>query len=194
MKCPEFSEILDLIDNKLSPESKKRVEEHLKKDGCHKCGELFNWSSQTIQVLKSNQVVEAPEYAVQKAVSLFQERKGGLLDWVRAKLDFDSWALPAMAGVRSEDRGPHQVSYVTENYKVLLMLPTNEERATLTGQLIATNGDVSVEGCLVQVESKNRVIVSRFTNRTGEFILDPVPAKKFDLLIHGDPESIRISL
>lgn len=193
MKCPEFSEVLDMIDGKLDTTSKQRIEQHIN-NGCHPCGELHRWAAQTIQLMKSDQIVEAPEVAIQKAVSLFQEKKIGVLDWVRAKLDFDSWAVPAMAGVRSEDRGPRQTVYVTENYKVVLMHPSKGQGNTLTGQLIARSPDALSRGCLVQLASKNKIVVSRFTNSAGEFLLGPIPARKFDLLILGDRESIRISL
>jgi hypothetical protein len=192
MKCPEFSEILDFIENKLSPDSKKRLEKHLK-SGCLKCNDQYGWALETIQLMKSSKMVEAPEYVVKKANSLFPERKKKLFDWVRAQLDFDSWSVPEIAGVRSKHLGPRQLSYGTENYKVILLLQSEKDSATLTGQLIPKMSTAKVEGCLVQLRSKSKIINSKFTNAAGEFILSPVPSKKFVLLIHGDPESIRIS-
>lgn len=193
MKCPDFSDILDFIDSKMESGAKKKLEQHLK-SGCDHCQESIHRASRLIGLMQSNQIVEAPDYVVNRAVSLFKDRKKGLLDWVRGKLDFDSWTVPAVAGLRSMDRGPRQLTYSTENYEVVLMLQADKKGATLTGQLLAKNPDTLADGCLVQVASKNKILESRLTNGEGEFVVPSVPSKEFDLLIHGDLESIRISL
>ena len=193
MKCPEFQEILDLVEDKLKPEARKKVEKHIS-GGCHQCREVRDWASKTIQLMNQDQLVDAPEYAVQKAISLFQGKKNSVLDWVRGKLDFDSWAMPAMAGVRSEDRGPRQMVYITGHYKVVLLLPYARENSMLTGQLIGTDSEAIAKGCLVQVAIKRKIIDSSLTNASGEFVLSSVPDKKAELLIYGEPESIRIPL
>jgi hypothetical protein len=193
MKCPEFSEILDFIDNKLQPGAKKKIESHLK-NGCEQCQLSLKKASEIIQLMKSDQMTKAPDYVVQKAISLFPSGRTNLLDWVKAKLDFDSWTAPELAGVRSMDRGPRHLSYTTDHYKIVLLLQTSKEGTGVTGQLIPKESASESDRCLVEVSSKNRIVASQYTNDQGEFWLGTLPVKKFDLLIHGDSEAIRISL
>lgn len=194
MKCPQFQEVLDLVDGNLPSSMGEKVKRHLQ-TGCVKCAESYGWASQIVQSMKANEVVQPPEYVAQRALALFQRREEGLLDWVRAKLDFDSWSVPELAGIRSEDRGPRQYSYITENYQVVMMLQQQGKKLfSLTGQLIAKSPSAAIEGCLIQVSGKNKIIESKVTGKSGEFIFSSVPSKNFDLLIHADPESVRISI
>ena len=194
MKCPQFQEVLDLVDGKLSSSLGEKVKRHLQ-TGCGKCAESYEWATRIVRAMKANEIVQPPEYVAQRALALFQRREKGLLDWVCAKLEFDSWSVPELAGIRSEDRGPRQYSYVTENYQVVMMLQQQGKKSfSLTGQLIAKTPSATIEGCLIQVSGKDKILESKVTGKTGEFIFSSVPSKNFDLLIHADPESVRISI
>lgn len=186
---PEFAEILDLLDGKLAAGRAKIVETHLK-SGCGECAENAKWARLTTSVMKSADLVDAPEFVVQKAIRAFPRKRLSLQDWVRAKLEFDSFLVPEAQGVRSEDAGPRQWTYATSSHKVYLMLQSGSAGDTLTGQVTGAS-KAETTSCLVQLVRGKKIVASGSTNENGEFVLSPVPAK-CDLRIHGDSESILI--
>lgn len=188
---PEFVEILDLLEGKLDARWKARIESHLE-SGCSSCHENVKWARQTSLLMKSSDLVDAPEFVVQKALQAFPPKRRSLQEWVRAKLEFDSALMPALQGVRSEDAGPRQWTYATSSHKVFLMLQPGAQGATLTGQVTVSPKSES-RSCLVQLVRGSKVVASSSTNENGEFVLSPVPSK-CDLRIHGDRESILIPL
>ena len=69
MNCPEFSEIVDLAEDRLDPSSRKKVEAHASE--CAECAEKRLWVEQNIGAMKSaTRLADAPEFAIQKAISL----------------------------------------------------------------------------------------------------------------------------
>ena len=192
MRCPEYSEILDLVESRLDSGSVKKVEAHVA--GCSDCHERRQWAERTMAAMRTqNRVFDAPEYAVQKAISLVSGRKAGLGEWIKAKLDFDSWAVPAAAGVRSEEQGSRQCVYVTDAYRVHLMLDTSKKTVRMTGQLVANAPSAEPAHCLVEATDSLKSLGQATTNESGEFLLEVPRNKQVQLKIHGDPESILIS-
>ena len=116
--------------------------------------------------MKNSTLIEAPEYVIQKAISIFPEQKMKLVDWVTAKLNFDSWLTPEMAGVRSEEVGPRQRIYNTDSYKIVLM----NEPGRWIGQIVSGREGVETAGCLVELSSGKKVLGTTVTNQNGEFM------------------------
>lgn len=192
MKCPELSEVLDLIENRLDTSSRKRIESHVLQ--CAGCTGKKEWAERTMTAMKNqNQLYDAPEYAIQKAAKLLPARKQGLGDWILAKLDFDSWMAPATAGVRAEDRGPRQCVYVTDAYRVYLMLEAGDKNGRMVGQLVANSASAEPSHCLVEVSDSKKVLGKTITGESGEFLFEVPRNKNLQLKIHGDPESVLIS-
>lgn len=191
---PEFAEILDLLEGKgkLPSGQKNKVESHLG-SGCSACMENMKWARITTSLMKSADLIDAPEFVVQKALAAFTPKRRSLQEWIRAKLEFDSSLVPALQGVRSEDAGPRQWTYATSSHKVFLMLQPDSKGSTLTGQVVAGSSKSDSASCLVELIRGKKVVASGSTNENGEFVLSPVPAK-CDLRIHGDHESILIPL
>jgi hypothetical protein len=187
MKCLEFNKILDFVDQNLSKAETQKVEAHLQE--CTKCAEQAEWAKMTFSAMKNSSLVDAPEYVIQKAVGIFPKQKAKIADWVLAKLNFDSWMVPEMAGVRSEDAGPRQRIYQTASYKIVLM----NEPGRWIGQIVSEREGVEIAGCLIELSSGKKVLGSTMTNENGEFMLMADSKKNLQLKIHGQPESILIS-
>jgi hypothetical protein len=188
MKCPEFSKILDLIENRLAKSERQTLDAHIHE--CAKCMDQAEWARKTLATMKNSSLIEAPEYIIQKAISIFPKEKVKISDWVIAKLNFDSWRTPEMAGVRSEDAGPRQLIYHTNSYKIVLM----NEPGRLIGQIVSDRADVETAGCLIELSSGRKTLGSTVTNQNGEFMLSAEPKKNLTLKIHGQPESVLITI
>lgn len=190
MKCPEFSQIIDKIEGRLEPVENAKLESHLA--DCASCAEKKLWSERSIQAMK-NQVpaFDAPEYAIRKAIALMPEKKAGLAEWILAKLDFDSWAQPALSGVRAEDRGARQVVYVTDAYRIHLMMEPQGKTGRVTGQIIPKTPEYAEY--LVELADAKKVLNQTKTSNHGEFLLEGPRNKELHLKIHGEAESVLIS-
>lgn len=190
MKCPEFSQILDKIEGRLEPLESARVESHL--SDCGACADKKTWAERSMQAMKSKvPIFDAPEYALRKAIALMPEKKAGFAEWILAKLDFDSWAQPAIAGVRAEDRGIRQFVYVTDAYRIHLMLEPQGKTAKVTGQVIPKTPEHAEY--LVELADSKKLLNQTKTSDHGEFLLEGPRNKELQLKIHGEAESVLIS-
>ncbi|MCI0413217.1 hypothetical protein L0222_10515, partial [bacterium] len=185
MKCPKFNILLDLIENRLDRVQARKIETHVNQ--CNACGNKIEWARGSLTAMRNASLVDAPDYVIQKAISLFPKKKAGFADWVLAKLDFDSWLTPQMAGIRSESAGPRQRIYQTDSYKIILM----SEPDRWIGQIVPAQPGVETAGCLVELTSKQKVLVSTVTNQNGEFMLTSPRKKNIELRIHG-PEAVLV--
>ena len=185
MKCPEFQIILDLMESRLDKKESQKIETHVSE--CKNCADKLKWAKESLAAMKSMAIVDAPDYVIQNAISIFPKKAVKFSDWVLAKLSFDSWVTPQLAGVRAEDAGPRQRIYQTETCKIILM--TEPDR--WIGQIVPTQPGIETAGCLVELTSKHKVLKSTVTNQNGEFMLLVKPTKNAELKIHG-PEAILI--
>jgi hypothetical protein len=193
MKHPEFSEILDYFEDRLAPASKKRIQSHFD-SGCARCQGDLDWISRNLGLIKSESALyDAPENLVQRAIDAFPVKRLSMRDWVKARLQFDSWAVPQATGLRSENQGSRQWIYLTDTYKIYLMLDSTVEGHQMIGQLTSDNPENDVAGCLVELIRNDTTLDSVFTNEHGEFLLTAVPSQ-FELKIHGSLESFIVSL
>jgi hypothetical protein len=191
MKCPEFKELLDLVENKMSASKRATVNSHIKE--CAKCAGDRAWAERTFQAMKaSSQLYDAPEYAIRKATGLLTPKQA-LGDWVLAELSFDSWLSPEATGVRSASPGPRQYEYRTDAYSIHLMMDPAGKQARVTGQLVANRPDAVATHCLVELADSKSVLRQVSTGRNGEFAFEAPTRRKLQLKIHGDPESVLLS-
>lgn len=185
MKCPEFQILLDLLENRVESSQTRKIQTHVTE--CENCSEKLEWARESQEAMKNMRLVDAPDYVIQKAISIFSKKPAKFSEWILAKLSFDSWITPKLAGVRSEDAGPRQRIYQTESCKIILM--TEPDR--WIGQIVPTQPGVEIAGCLVELTSKHKVVKSTVTNQNGEFMLAGKPSKNAELKIHG-PEAILV--
>jgi hypothetical protein len=185
MKCPEFQIILDLIESRLDRSQNQKIQTHINE--CNHCSEKLNWAKESLAAMRDTALVDAPDYVIQRAIALFPKKAAKFSDWVLAKLSFDSWVTPQLAGVRAEDAGPRQRIYQTDSCKIILM--TEPDR--WIGQIVPIQPGVETAGCLVELTSKHKVLKSTVTNQNGEFMLPGKPSKNAELKIHG-PEAILV--
>ena len=204
MRCPGFKMITDWVDGRMKDKEKEnQIELHMQT--CNSCAGTADWARQIISAMASRDLVDAPEYVLHRAISMFPQKKRILPRLIQAVLRFDSWAEPMAAGVRSGDRAPRQLMYQTQDYNVFLMfLPAQDQRAVVLGQLVANNRKSDASGFVVELKERSRVLSHVKTSASGEFYLksgtrkqfpgpNDVPRKRVDLLIYKDKNSILLS-
>src|ERR1044071_9416118 len=106
MKCPVFEQVIDYLDGKLTPAEAAPVAAHLTTD-CAACAETRTWYERLRAVTASDDSVAPPTWVFKQAVRLFEttrrprlaERLGDAI----ARLVFDSFARPQLAGIRSAE-------------------------------------------------------------------------------------------
>src|SRR5215471_4041324 len=100
MKCPETDKILDLVEDRIRATERKKIEAHVSE--CSKCAQTKAWATRTFRLMRSDSLHNAPEDVIQKAVKSFSAQPT-THTWVPAKLEFDSWMVPAMQGIRASN-------------------------------------------------------------------------------------------
>jgi hypothetical protein len=192
MRCPEMVTILDLFEDRLRAPERKKIEAHVAE--CSKCAQTKAWATKTLRLMHTDSLRDAPEHVVQQAIKSFLSKQTSSEEWIPAKLEFDSWMVPAMQGIRASNRGPRQWVYQTKHYKIILMLQQQQEDKSLVGQLVPLQPGAETRGCLVEIMSKSKPQLSKVTNANGEFLIPAVKGKTLKIRIHAEVESVVISV
>jgi hypothetical protein len=191
MKCPDFSEILDVAEGKSDSRTENEVQTHLK-TGCTKCVGSLDWALKTLSVVKSERLFDAPEYVIRRSLDIFPAQKPSAIQWIQARLEFDS-ALMQPAGLRSSTKGERQWIYTTESHRIVLMVQGPARNPTLSGQLIAIKPSDGAQTCEVEIGNKRGTIASQTSSHEGEFQFEGIP-KKFFLRIRTLGKAILIPI
>ncbi|HSP07005.1 MAG TPA: hypothetical protein VLR94_07490 [Acidobacteriota bacterium] len=169
---------------------------------CESCAGTADWVHQILSAMAARDLVDAPEYVLHRAISMFPKKKRILPRLVQAVLRFDSWAEPMAAGVRSQDPAPRQLMYQTQDLSIFLMfLPSPQRGAVVLGQIVPIHRDSETSGYRVELKERDRILSHERTNRAGEFYLKSrsrkpftatkgVPKRNIDLLVYKEQDSI----
>ena len=112
-----------------------------------------------------------------------------------ASLIFDSFALPALAGVRSSETGNRQLLYRAGDYSIDVQIASSEEtRAVLIGQILreGESNFESVSGLKLEIVQGKRPVSSSVTDEMGEFKFSGVEHGVYTLRIELSEGSITI--
>jgi hypothetical protein len=190
MKCPGFERLIDYLDGRLSAEEAGPVDTHLS-SGCTKCAADRLWYERLRAVAAADDSVEPPSWVVKRAIRLFENRPGresatSRLVGAIASLVFDSFARPALAGVRSTETTNRQLLYSADPYSVDLQITASDQpRTDLVGQVLHKEDTSfeSVAGLPLHLIREGETLRSTATNRNGEFVIEAVDFGEYDLRI-----------
>ena len=200
MKCPNFEQLIDYLDNRLEGAQASRVADHLA-TGCTDCGEIREWFAQLRDTVSSDDSVAPPAWVFKRAIRIFDterhspklaERIGNAI----AALIFDSFARPALAGVRSTETANRQLLYRAEDYGIdLQILPAEQNHADLIGQVLRENDPTfeSVAGLTLRFAREGKALLSTVTDERGEFKINGIKQGVYDLQIELPEGSISVA-
>jgi hypothetical protein len=170
-----FETLLDLADGLLSLETMERAAVHLAI--CPACAETWHGLTRSLAALRAD--AEGPPAAMRAIVR-------GLLRAARpaygparfiATRQFDSSSSRAAYGLRSSPAPERQLIYSAHDYTVDLRLRGESDRWTVAGQILgpAGRGTVTLQGDTIRHTTP--------LNALAEFVLPPVPAGQYTLLV-----------
>jgi hypothetical protein len=166
----------DFVRGLAEPADKAKMEKHLAL-GCQRCHRqvaLLRGLVESASAMRNNP--EAPDAVLERAVAIFQPAPGRRQERHRliASLTFDSFAAPAMAGVRGGSRGTRRLSYRAENVELDLLADYDRlaRRVTITGQVNDRLTPGVFADVPVRLISGRKVLGQTTTDEAGEFQLD----------------------
>jgi hypothetical protein len=190
MSCPNFERLVDFVDKRLDEREAARVAAHLA-TGCGFCGETTSWYERVRLTAEADDLSAPPSWVFKRAVRIFdtQRRSPQLSERIGnaiASLVFDSFARPALAGVRSTETANRQLLYRANDYSIDLQIsPLERSSADLMGQVLKERGEdfESVSGLKLELARSGSVIVTALTNEIGEFKLAGIEPGVYDLQV-----------
>jgi hypothetical protein len=188
MRCPNFEKLLDFLDGNLTASEAEPVAEHLSA-GCAKCQATGDWFNQVSLITAQDDSVEPPAWVTKRALRIFETQKPRLLErFVQAiaSLTFDSFARPAVVGVRATETANRQLLYNANAYSIdLQVAPLGGLRADLVGQVLceAETSFESVAALTLELVGEDRKAHRTSTNAMGEFTIGGLKQGLYNLTI-----------
>ena len=188
MRCPGFERLIDYLDNKTDAKDGERIALHLATD-CADCAATQNWYLQTRSIAATDDSVEPPAWVIKRAFRIFETQRPRLaerLGQAIASLVFDSFARPAVAGIRSTETTNRQLLYIAGNYSIDLQIAASgQSHAELVGQILR-EGETSFESVAnlkLELSAEGKKIFETFTNDMGEFAISNLEQGIYDLQV-----------
>ena len=176
-----FPELADLADENYPTSAE--VSEHL--FACSQCSSQLEKLRQTIGLMRTDTVDDAPARLVENARSFFRSRavsrgasrEPSFVKRVLATLAFDSLTAAPAFGLRSLTSGGRQLIYSTETADIEVRVsPQNEVEGQILGATNCENRDVNLESESFSASAK--------LNELCEFSFGLVPAGTYKLSVH----------
>jgi hypothetical protein len=199
MKCPSFEQLVDFLDERLDKAETATVATHLA-TSCSVCAKTIGWYEQVRLVAASDDSVAPPSWVFKRAVRIFdtQRHRSSLTERVGqaiASLVFDSFARPALVGIRSTETANRQLLYRAGDFSVDLQIaPIEQARADLMGQVLK-EGEASfdaVSGLKLEFARDGVIVFSAVTDDIGEFSLTGIEQGVYDLRVQLPEGSITV--
>ena len=199
MKCPSFERLVDFLDKRLEEPEATTVAAHLA-TRCAVCAETTGWYEGVRAVAASDDSVAPPAWVFKRALRIFntQRHRPRLTERIGqaiASLVFDSFARPALGGVRSTDTANRQLLYRAGDYSVDLQIaPSEHAHADLIGQVLKEGEPSfeSVSGLKLDIARSGRIVFSDVTDEMGGFKVSGIEQGVYDLRVQLSEGSITV--
>ncbi|HKG22877.1 MAG TPA: zf-HC2 domain-containing protein [Blastocatellia bacterium] len=198
MKCPSFERLIDYLDGRLAGGEADLVAAHLA-SGCQQCAPTRDWYAGLRELVASDDSIEPPSWVLKRAVRIFDEKasRRNLVERLGsavASLVFDSFARPALMGVRSTETANRQLLYRAGDYSIDLQIaPSGSARVDVRGQVLREGEERfdSVAGLKIELGRGDNRSRGTLTGETGEFAFESVETGDYDL--HLETEALSIT-
>ena len=199
MNCPSFERLVDFLDKRLEEAEAATVATHIA-TGCAVCTETTGWYERVRVVAASDDSVAPPSWVFKRALRIFdtqhhRPRLSERIGQAIASLVFDSFARPALAGVRSTETSNRQLLYRAGDYSVDLQIaPSEHAHADLIGQVLK-EGEASFEsvsGLKLEITRSGKIVFSAVTDEMGEFKVNGIEHGMYDLRVQLSEGSITV--
>jgi hypothetical protein len=194
MKHYEISQWSDFARGIVPESSGDEMRDHLAQ-GCSGCGELADFCRKLQAVSTQAASHQAPDWVVRNAKAIFpvhaQPRRKRTTP-IGIKLIYDSFLLPAPAGLRSSSHVGWQALYQAGDCSLDLRIENGpgSPRAAVIGQI--SNHiipDEKLEGVSVCLKAGKVVVAETRSNRFGEFLMEYEQEGRLRLCVYLDDRS-----
>lgn len=178
-----FGRLVDWVEERLTAEERAQLQRHLAE--CHQCHQEAARLQHIFQVARSDVDMDPRPEVVDRALRIFPLRPGPvatpLLQRIVAVLRLDSVQRSPVMGVRSAAATPRRLLYSAGDYDLDMRLTPQEntEEWVITGQVLGSDnptGHVVLQGTSEATQAPLAT--------PGEFMLPPVPAGDYTLVVH----------
>ena len=170
MKPLTTEQLLDLMENRLSPAEEAAVRAQLATDPVAQA-ELQSLT-ELIGLMRDDDSVDAPEHVIARAVRLIRPiapaPAPNIIRRILATLLHDSRQTPLVAGVRSTQVTPRSLVYRADEYELDLQILPRNGRWQVRGQIFG----VELVGMVTL--ANDHLSVQASINELGEFDVPPV--------------------
>lgn len=172
-----FEKLTDLAENRLTGDERTAAQTHL--NACSRCSTQFEKVEQTINLMRTDEAVDAPRDVLASTLNLFRARadegQPSLARRVMAALSFDSTQLTPAYGVRSGQATARQMLYSAGENDLDLRVTPSGETWIVSGQVLGecAGGRVELAGATGEAAAE--------LNELCEFSLPPVPNGTYTL-------------
>jgi hypothetical protein len=195
MRCPSFERLIDYLDNRLVDQDGERIAAHLA-TSCPNCLENRDWYLQTRSLAASDDSLEPPAWVSKRALRIFETQRPRLVERLGqaiAALVFDSFARPAVAGIRSTETTNRQLLYNAGDYSIDLQIARGSQAgAELVGQILR-EGEASFESVAnlkLELAAEDQTVTEVFSNEMGEFTISGISRGVYDLRVETPEGSL----
>ena len=184
----EITEWLDFLHGFAGEAERAAMQRHLD-TGCNQCGSTVGMLRKLIATATSDAQYQVPEHALHMARAIYalqRPEQVQVLPRVLARLVFDSFREPALAGVRSQERLARQAMYQAGDYCVDLRIEQQRgvPGVVLVGQIAnSTNPEQKLADVPVILMGGDQVLSRTQSNRFGEFQMEYKPRHPLRLYV-----------
>ena len=168
------------------------AEHHLA--SCLTCRQRLEATRRMIDELAIRRRSEPTPTALARYAQLFSQVQRsptglqGLLQRVRAQLQWDSRQQPTLQGVRSAARSEHRLLYTTSIVDIEILVTRNATQFDLDGELVPQDAETWTGPTLIQLQAHQPPVALYETEVTaaGRFRFAQVPSNQYTMLITPD--------
>jgi hypothetical protein len=182
----ELEQLLDFVRGLATEGDRAAMQDHLSA-GCRKCGRALAMFRKLAAASAADTTYTVPDYAVRSARAIFalqRPEKVHILPRILARLVYDSFREPALAGVRSQHKITRQAMYEAGDYCVDLRM--EQERGAINVVLVGQIANrmeprKKMASVPIVLMSGKQVLGRAVSNRLGEFQIEYQPQKSLSL-------------
>jgi len=183
-----FDRLVDLAEGRLSPDEQARVRAHT--SACSRCAPQLAWLERVIRLMRTSDYEDPPPGLADDIAREFDAYSAtapaSLRERITAVLQFDSAQLPFAMGRRSGSSVERQLLFSAGRLDLEVRIRQADSQWEVSGQVL----NVDVQG-LVELRSPSGEVRAEL-NEMGEFLLTPVPAGRYSLVLRLAIEEIEI--
>jgi anti-sigma factor RsiW len=185
-----FERLTDLVEGRLSADEWADLHGHLA--ACSRCAADLSWLTRAITLMRTDDSQDTPALVIARAVRLFRSRAEqaasapNLRQRVLALLRLDSAQPPLALGLRAGQAAARQLLFSAGERDLDVRLTPAGDAWVVSGQLLGpeASGQAELRGEAIRVQAS--------LNDLSEFVLPPVPAGHYGLILHLKEAEIEV--